>query len=72
LSAVTFFLTCVGSFTRCECTALASLIEAYSMNSVMFTFRTVSLDFFRSVHVNHYQLPNKETRLFLYFMTYKP
>jgi hypothetical protein len=42
------------------------------MNCVTFTFWTVGVDFFRNVHVFHYQLPNKETHLFLYFMTYKP
>jgi len=72
LSAVTFFLACVGSFACGECAAFACLVKAYSMNSVMFTFRTVRIDFFRNVHVFHYQLPNKETRFFLYFMTYKP
>jgi hypothetical protein len=38
---------------------------------VSFTFRTVCVDFFRNVHVLHYQLPNKETHILLYFMTYK-
>jgi hypothetical protein len=38
----------------------------------MLTFRTVRVYFFRNVHVIHYQLPNKETHLFLYFITYKP
>ncbi len=36
-----------------------------------FTFWAVSLYFFRNVHVNHDQLPIKETHQFLYFMTYK-
>ncbi len=71
LSAVTLFFSFVVSFTSGECTAFSGFIEAYSMNCVSFTFRTVCVYFFRNVHVLHYQLPNKETNLFLYFMTYK-
>lgn len=41
------------------------------MNSVSFTFRTVRIDFFGTVHVNHDQLPIRETYSFLYFMTYE-
>ncbi len=50
LSAVTFFLACVGSFACCKCAAFAGFVEAYSMNCVTFTFRTVSVYFFRNVH----------------------
>ncbi len=62
----------MGSFALCECSAFAGFVEAYSVNSVTFTFRTVCVDFFRNVHVNHDQLPIRETHSFLYFMTYKP
>ena len=41
------------------------------MNLMNFTFWTVSLNFFRNVHVLHYQLCIKETYAFLYFMTFK-
>jgi len=41
------------------------------VNSVTFTFGTVRIDFFRTVHVNHDQLPIRETHSFLYFMTYE-
>src|SRR5208283_240974 len=37
-----------------------------------FTLRTVSFNFFRNVHLVHYQLCIKETYAFLYFFTYPP
>ena len=42
------------------------------MNLVSLTFWAVSFDFFRNVHVIHYQLRNKGTYAFLYFFTFKP
>ncbi len=72
MSTVTFLLACVGTFACSKRTAFTSLVEGYSVDCVMLTFRTVSVDFFRNVHVIHYQLPNKETHLLIYFMTYKP
>jgi hypothetical protein len=72
LSTVAFFFACVGAFADCECAAFASFVEGYSVDCVMLTFRTVSVYFFRNVHVIHYQLPNKETHLLIYFITYMP
>ena len=71
LSTISLFFSFVVTFASGECPAFAGFIEAYAMNCVTFTFRAVCVNFFRNVHVLHYQLPNKETRLFLYFMTYK-
>jgi hypothetical protein len=70
LSTIAFFFPCVGSFTLCERSAFARFIDGYSMSCVSFTFWTVRVDFFGNVHFN-YQLANKETNLFLYFMTFK-
>ena len=72
LSAVADFFACVGPFACCEGSAFTCLVEADCMRRVRFAFWTVSVDFFGNVHVIHYQLPNKETILLIYFMTYKP
>ncbi len=50
LATIAFFFTFVMAFTTRECSAFAGFIEAYSMNCVSFTFRTVSVDFFRNIH----------------------
>lgn len=70
LSAVTFLFALVMSFASSERSAFTSLIEGYSMNAVSFTFGTVRIDFFRNVHVVHYQLCIKETYSLLYLFTF--
>jgi hypothetical protein len=71
LSAVTFLFALVVTFTFGECSAFAWLVEAHAVKLMNLTFWTVSLDFFRNVHINHVQLPIKETSLFLYLFAYK-
>jgi hypothetical protein len=71
LSAVTFLFAFVVAFTFRECSAFARFVEAYAVKLMSLTFWAVSLDFFRNVHVNHVQLPIKETSHLLYFFAYK-
>jgi hypothetical protein len=70
LSAITLLFTFMVAFAFSKSSAFASLIERYSMNAVSFTFWTVCIDFFRNVHVIHYQLCIKETYNLLYLFTY--
>jgi hypothetical protein len=42
------------------------------VNLMNFAFRTVSLDFFRNVHVLHYQLCIEGTYAFLHFFAFQP
>ena len=71
LSAVSLFFSCVGSLSMSQSSSLSSLVKRYTVNLMNFTFWTVSLDFFRNVHVLHYQLCIEGTYAFLYFFTFQ-
>lgn len=71
MSTVTLLFACVGTFACSKRSSFTGFVEGYGVDCVMLTFRTVSVDFFWNVQVIHYQLPNKETYLLIYFMTYK-
>ncbi len=72
LPAITFFFSCVCSFTVSQSSTLSSFVKCYTVNLMNFAFGTVSLDFFRNVHVLHYQLCIEGTYAFLYFFAFRP
>ena len=72
LPAITFFFSCVGAFTVSQSSTLSSFVKCHTVNLMNFAFGTVSLDFFRNVHVLHYQLCIEGTYAFLYFFAFQP
>ena len=66
LSTVAFFFACVVAFAMCHSSAFSRFVQGHCMNLMLLTFRAVRCDFFRNVHVIHYQLSINKTCAFLY------
>jgi transcriptional antiterminator len=72
LSAVASFFSFMVAFAFRQGSTLSSLVQGDRVNLVNLASRTERPNFFRNIHVNHYQLCNRENiRILILFLLFQ-